>query len=590
MSRAYSIAKCMFFVGGNAAKASNDAAGISLAGGCTKDWWDTEVAATDAETAMGKLMGADGSAIYSIATATVLQIDFTTIEISNITTDGIEAGMLVYIDMPVTADVYRIETADVGKVTVLGSINYTNLSITATAGNANMVMSSGNPVEGEIIEFTSSLPGGFSSNTPYYIVYVAGTTIQLSATKGGAAITPTTSPVSNARHYLTLTNMPVHVGGACGSLDTVADLIDADNYSQEIWVNKDYSLSAELDTTNWGEGNKAKNTWMKIAGFNRTPYDMHKGGVYYQDCWNKYVNGVNDTAAFKLDWDGNNVHGLAIDGLENVIFDNMYTLGVSNVSGDGKQVMPFRNSPSNIFFNNCVSAGRVPFGSLDGIGSNIQFIDCYSIPRLSTGNGGNGFTLFTGSTGNFVDCLVNNATAGINYATNGADSVLVSCIGVNGYRGLQARTNGNNHLVVNCTFYNISLSGIQSGGGSTIVALNTIHLLTDATGVVYDVHTGGASYYDDYNCGWSLAGELTNYGEDYGSGVEQPLPGFNSLEVDPQLIDAAGGNFTPQNKTVLLGGMIGPGGARGHIGGVGQEWQFVARSRAGNAGRLGIYK
>ena len=55
MSHAFETDKCMFFVGGDKAKSSSPT-GQSLAGGCTKEWWDAEVASTDAETAMGKLM------------------------------------------------------------------------------------------------------------------------------------------------------------------------------------------------------------------------------------------------------------------------------------------------------------------------------------------------------------------------------------------------------------------------------------------------------------------------------------------------------------------------------------------------------
>ncbi len=61
----------MFFVGGNNAggKAENTAndSGVALAGGCTKAWWDAEVAATSVAAAMSKLMGDDGETLADYA-------------------------------------------------------------------------------------------------------------------------------------------------------------------------------------------------------------------------------------------------------------------------------------------------------------------------------------------------------------------------------------------------------------------------------------------------------------------------------------------------------------------------------------------
>ena len=89
----------MFFVGGNDSKANNAAAGTdSQAGGCTKDWWITEVGNSDRETALGLLMQANGDAIQEeVGTATYSDLGpaGTAITMPG-GTSGIEVGMLAY--------------------------------------------------------------------------------------------------------------------------------------------------------------------------------------------------------------------------------------------------------------------------------------------------------------------------------------------------------------------------------------------------------------------------------------------------------------------------------------------------------------
>ncbi|KKN38479.1 hypothetical protein LCGC14_0752830 [marine sediment metagenome] len=53
--------KSMFFVGGR----GNGSGGVAEAGGCTQTWWDAEVAASDAATALAKLMGATGGPLIN---------------------------------------------------------------------------------------------------------------------------------------------------------------------------------------------------------------------------------------------------------------------------------------------------------------------------------------------------------------------------------------------------------------------------------------------------------------------------------------------------------------------------------------------
>ena len=143
------------------------------------------------------------------------------------------------------------------------------------------------------------------------------------------------------------------------------------------------------------------------------------------------------------------------------------------------------------------------------------------------------------------------------------------------------------------TFYNQTEAAFAVASIATnvaAVARNNVVMLATQAGLAYKVFSPGGSTFDDYNCVYSLLGGLTEIGVNLGTDGQAAEPGRNTLEVDPQLADAAGGDFTPSNKNVLLGGSLDPGEAKGHMGCIGQEWYFDGRSRAGNVGRLGIFR
>lgn len=72
-------------------------------------------------------------------------------------------------------------------------------TLTFTSGQANIASSGGNtPPLGCAVHWGSGSPTGFSNNTNYYVVALAGNNIQLSATPTGAAITPTSSTALTA--------------------------------------------------------------------------------------------------------------------------------------------------------------------------------------------------------------------------------------------------------------------------------------------------------------------------------------------------------------------------------------------------------
>ena len=110
----FSEEQTVFFVGGRGDQSGR----LAEAGGCTKVWWDAEVAASDEATAMAKLMTATGGPIitenacaYTVADDKITQVGIF---------GGAEVGMVVYvIENPVPGvDVdtgrYKITDVDVG--------------------------------------------------------------------------------------------------------------------------------------------------------------------------------------------------------------------------------------------------------------------------------------------------------------------------------------------------------------------------------------------------------------------------------------------------------------------------------------------
>ena len=104
----------LFFVGGRGDKSGR----IADAGGCTKAWWDAEVAASDEATAMAKLMGATGQPILTEDSCSYTAADDKITQVGIF--GAIEVGMVVYVieepvpNITVQTGRYEITDVDVG--------------------------------------------------------------------------------------------------------------------------------------------------------------------------------------------------------------------------------------------------------------------------------------------------------------------------------------------------------------------------------------------------------------------------------------------------------------------------------------------
>ncbi|MGC3989541.1 MAG: hypothetical protein QM796_07670 [Chthoniobacteraceae bacterium] len=72
----------------------------------------------------------------------------------------------------------------------------TTSTLTSTGGSTNLTWSGSSFSVGRELRLTTTVPGGFTANTNYFVVYASGTTIRLATTAGGTAISAT-STISN---------------------------------------------------------------------------------------------------------------------------------------------------------------------------------------------------------------------------------------------------------------------------------------------------------------------------------------------------------------------------------------------------------
>jgi len=69
-----------------------------------------------------------------------------------------------------------------------------------------------------------------------------------------------------------------------------------------------------------------------------------------------------------------------------------------------------------------------------------------------------------------------------------------------------------------------------------------------------------------------------------------PVLGDNSIEQDPDFVNAAGGDFRPRNPLLLRGGEPDVAGTVTQMGAKMKRYEFAQRGRMANIGRLGIIK
>ncbi len=140
-------------------------------------------------------------------------------------------------------------------------------------------------------------------------------------------------------------------------------------------------------------------------------------------------------------------------------------------------------------------------------------------------------------------------------------------------------------IVRNCVFYDIDDCIKLNCTGSRLIQYNNIFVLhTAASGKIIN-QLNGAINYSDYSCAWAIDG--TPSASDRWGGGGKPE---NTIEENPQFVDAANGNFRPRNSNVLRGGRRDIAGNAAEMGAVLQKYRFDRRAKAVNFGRLQVIR
>ncbi len=371
-------------------------------------------------------------------------------------------------------------------------------------------------------------------------------------------------------------DVDINIGGAFTDLDEAVDETYAGDHSVTIYTNFNQTVGSGITLTSGG--NQLGNKFKRIIGFNTIPGDMNRGEAYYESPYEILQNGSIDLSkCVTLDGNGGAFNIVAISGYsDNIVFENLH---LTNSTGQG---INFATVSDNIVLRNC------RFSDLQQVVTtqcdHLLFDSCYSHDDIT----GHHHALY-GMNNVMLGC-VGKIASGANlcnfvYYPGAA----IGCIAVGGQFGVRMALAGAAGLVMGNTFYNTESKGVLLDGCDSAVIVNNIFCLAPGAIGIY-CRNGGSVVHNDYNCFIESDGTpLTPTGTEY-SGGEAPVMGAHSVQVDPDFVDAANGDFRVRNPIVLRGGRPGPDGKTMTIGAIGQEYQFDARARMVNPGRAGIIR
>lgn len=483
--------KCMFFVGGDDYN-YNSPTGQALAGGCTKAWWDSQPnidTVAGKQTAMGKLMGSDGEPIVTVSTTAHSLYDIGGTNYVKVTDTvgtafaNVEVGMCVY--HPDSSWMFDGE-AGVFEIREVGG---------SGAGNTYIVLDTTWQFEG--------YPAGNDGDT-------------------------------------------VLVGGAWSDLNTLCGSnILSTNYTQEVWVNKHLTPSAQWDISTW-TGSADMNTWLHITGFHRVPGDMtEKDGTYYSHIKNYYDLGVDNFTLI----------GINATTCANDLFDPSYT---ENITFKGFNFNNFASSKNlfkdgsvdcrNLVFEHCAYEARANMQGDTILG--IVFLDCYlyqypsaNAQILANQAGGSMFA---------INCWFKHRTVALSVVAAG-NITIIGCMGdlEDGLIGLTGAFDGV-LFCMNNTWLNFSDTtyGIyRPNQDGTVYALNELAYNKVKEASVFSIgNTGGSCLIKNLNA-FSATGAIDDITVIETTHREHEIDEL--VEVDPELDSS----YEPLNESVRTGGI-----------------------------------
>ena len=481
--------------------ATGDKSGhVDNGGGATKAWWDAECPNhTEAEhyAAMNKLIGSNGAPIQN---RTASWINSTTrIEGSGIET-GVEIGMIVFAEETPTPNT-DFPTGRY-RITDVGT-NYVEIDDNYDGGS-----------------------GDCSIN-----IRIGGALDKLETAHDAAVNTSTT--------------------GVAGDL----------NHTQQIYTNKDETLTSTL-TMDVG-GTRSENAWKIFTGFHIAPGDMNPGGSYYESCQDILRNSKTIDATKCVTYDANNgsYDIFTFSSINAIILENFHLTNTNTGAYNGTD---YTGSCNYHHYRNC------RFTDVDN-GANYYCNDivldhCWFETRTHSVHvwGGAGLIInccasILGTIGTFVAAVSTTALL-ISTATVIGCTVDGNGLGEQPFRIVETESGDCTIYAFGNSFYDFEYA-VQLQDGSITIRNNIFLLTAVASSFAYKQISGYAGVVDeDWNCFYCKDGAVADW-VDGSQMASEPVPGPNTLQVDPMFVDAENGDFRLKENSPCLVGMEIPIGA-----------------------------
>lgn len=360
------------------------------------------------------------------------------------------------------------------------------------------------------------------------------------------------------------TTCDVKVGGAFDCLQNASDDTDANAASpHNVYIlttkNETFTAAYSIDI-DAGGGDLTANTWKRIIGIDNDGVELADGlfvtidaSGYACDCFNidlvdniefRHIYAYNTGGSFSgYNFDKTaNHYGFILK--ECKATDSSYAVTVQSNAVRSFFVVGGTYSASVIsLYIKSILGGSIQGVSAYSTGSHVFYLGYYGVP--------------------VKDCIIRS---------NG------SSIGVR-------LTSVNSPTITNCVFYNVTDCISVSNDNMALVECNNIFVVAAKTSGKAINRTAGGIAYSDYSCLWAMDGAPSASGRWGGDGKPE-----HAIEEDPDLIDAANGNFRPRKPNVLRGGKLDIAGNTTEMGAVLQEYEFARRAKAANLGRMQIIR
>jgi autotransporter-associated beta strand protein len=231
-------------------------------------------------------------------------------------------------------------------------------AITSTSGNPTLTWIGQTFAVGNQVKLTSIVPGGFTPNTTYYVVFASGATFRLSATAGGISITPTT----------TITN---GTGERIPSGVTTSSVSSTSGSPNLAWPGQTFVVGEHIKLTGTVPGGFTANTTYTVvsASANTFQLALRPGGTPI-NATNTITNGSAQRFPKWLtptNWSGSVLPGgnnatatfgnISFANIPGVTLDDNVTIGTLSYAAGGTSELTLASGLNN---------GKLTFASLSG--------------------------------------------------------------------------------------------------------------------------------------------------------------------------------------------------------------------------------